>query len=258
MKSYNKKYVLVTGASRGIGKSTALLFAGNGWHVFLNCRNSLAELEKVKEEIEKMTLSASGTMSVSEGASCTIVAGDVGNPNDVRSMFETIYAICPRLDVLVNNAGTAHIGLLSDMNDEEWNRIISTNLSSVFYCCREAIGPMVSQKQGRIINVSSMWGVSGASCEAAYSASKSGVNGLTRALAKELAPSNIQVNAIACGVIDTVMNGQLDEEERRALEYDIPMGRFGTPDEAARLIYDLANAPTYLTGQVIGIDGGYL
>lgn len=117
---------------------------------------------------------------------------------------------------------------------------------------------MVSQKQGRIINVSSMWGVSGASCEAAYSASKSGVNGLTRALAKELAPSNIQVNAIACGVIDTVMNGQLDEEERRALEYDIPMGRFGTPDEAARLIYDLANAPSYLTGQVIGIDGGYL
>lgn len=258
MKSYNKKYVLVTGASRGIGKSTALLFAGNGWHVFLNCRNSLTELEKVKEEIEKMTLSATGTMSVSTDASCTIVAGDVGNPNDVRTMFEKIYEICPRLDVLVNNAGTAHIGLLSDMSDEEWNRIINTNLSSVFYCCREAIGPMVSQKQGRIINVSSMWGISGASCEAAYSASKSGVNGLTRALAKELAPSNIQVNAIACGVIDTVMNGQLDEEERRALEYDIPMGRFGTPDEAARLIYDLANAPTYLTGQVIGIDGGYL
>ena len=128
----------------------------------------------------------------------------------------------------------------------------------MFYCCRAAIPAMASEKRGRIINVSSMWGVSGASCEAAYSASKSGVNGLTRALAKELAPSNIQVNALAPGVIDTVMNGQLNEEERQNLAYEIPMGRFGSPDEVAKVIWDLANAPEYLTGQIIGIDGGYL
>lgn len=242
-----KKYVLVTGASRGIGRSTALLFAKNDYHVFLNCCRSAQKLETVKKEIDSM-----------KKGSCELVIGDVGNPEDVRKMFGIIGRQCKRLDVLVNNAGISHIGLLSDMSDDEWNSVIQTNLSSVFYCCRAAIPAMVAKKQGRIINVSSMWGISGASCEAAYSASKSGVNGLTRALAKELAPSNIQVNAVACGVIDTVMNGQLNEEERRSLEYDIPMGRFGAPDEAAKVIWDLANAPEYMTGQIIGVDGGYL
>lgn len=242
-----KKCILITGASRGIGLSAALLFARNDYHIFLNCRNSMAELEKVKMQIDSM-----------ETGSCEIVAGDVGCSEDVQRIFSRIEETYGRLDVLVNNAGIAHIGLLSDMSDEEWNTVMNTNLSSVFYCCRAAIPAMVSEKRGRIINVSSIWGVSGASCEAAYSASKSGVNGLTRALAKELAPSNIQVNAVACGVIDTVMNGQLDEEERQALEYDIPMGRFGSPDEIAKVIWDLANAPEYMTGQIIGVDGGYL
>ena len=144
------------------------------------------------------------------------------------------------------------------MSDGEWQRIMQTNLSSVFYCCRAAIPGMVAVKRGRIINVSSMWGVSGASCETAYSASKAGVGGLTRALAKELAPSSIQVNAVACGVVDTAMNGQLNEEEKQALAYDIPMGRFCTPGEIAKVIWDMANAPEYMTGQVIGVDGGYL
>lgn len=242
-----RKCVLVTGASRGIGRSTALFFAENGYHVFLNCCRSAHEIEKVNAEIDSAGM-----------GSCEIVMGDVGNPDDVRGMFERIGKTCGRLDVLVNNAGISHIGLLSKMSDGEWERVIQTNLSSVFYCCRAAIPGMVAEKRGRIINVSSMWGVSGASCEAAYSASKAGVCGLTRALAKELAPSNIQVNAIACGVIDTVMNGQLDEEERQALEYDIPAGRFGTPQEIARIIWDMANAPEYMTGQVIGVDGGYL
>lgn len=242
-----KKYALITGSSRGIGMSTALLFAENNYHVFLNCRNSADELERVKRMIDSM-----------KGGSCEIVMGDAANPGDVQRMFKKIEKSCRQLDVLVNNAGIAHIGLLSDMSNEEWDKVIQTNLSSVFYCCRAAIPAMVSEKRGRIINISSMWGVLGASCEAAYSASKSGVNGLTRALAKELAPSNIQVNAIACGVIDTVMNGQLDDEERKALEYEIPMGRFGSPDEVARVIWDLANAPEYMTGQVIGVDGGYL
>lgn len=242
-----KKCILITGASRGIGRSAALLFARNDYHIFLNCRNSIAELEKVKMQIDSM-----------KTGSCEIVTGDVGYSEDVRRIFSRIAQTYGRLDVLVNNAGIAHIGLLSDMSDEEWNNVMSTNLSSVFYCCRAAIPAMVSEKRGRIINVSSIWGVSGASCEAAYSASKSGVNGLTRALAKELAPSNIQVNAVACGVIDTIMNEQLDEGERQALEYDIPMGRFGSPDEIAKIIWDLANAPEYMTGQIIGVDGGYL
>lgn len=242
-----KRYVLVTGSSRGIGRSTALLFAENGFHVFLNCRRSAKEIAAVKEEIDSSGL-----------GSCEILMGDVGNPDEVRVMFKQIGQTCRRLDVLVNNAGISHIGLLSEMSDGEWQRIMQTNLSSVFYCCRAAIPGMVAVKRGRIINVSSMWGVSGASCETAYSASKAGVGGLTRALAKELAPSSIQVNAVACGVVDTAMNGQLNEEEKQALAYDIPMGRFCTPGEIAKVIWDMANAPEYMTGQVIGVDGGYL
>lgn len=241
-----EKYVLITGASRGIGKSTALLFAANGYHVFLNCKSSPDALSLVRQEI------------LSDSGSCDIIMGDVGNPLDVSSMFETIYHSCKYLDVLINNAGIAYTGLLSDMTDSEWEQIISTNLSSAFYCSRAAIPPMVARRQGRIINISSMWGVSGASCEAAYSAAKSGLNGLTRALAKELAPSNVQVNAIACGVIDTAMNSALSKEEREDLAYSIPAGRFGTQEEAASLIWTVAQCPDYMTGQIIGIDGGYL
>jgi 3-oxoacyl-[acyl-carrier protein] reductase len=240
------KHILVTGASRGIGKSIALFFASKGYHVFLNCKKSLEDLKNVESEI------------LNSNGSCTLVPGDVGNPDDVRAIFQTVYSICPRLDVLVNNAGIAHIGLLSDMSDAEWNHLISADLSSVFYCCREAIPPMTREQCGRIINISSMWGTVGASCEAAYSAAKSGIHGLTRALAKELAPSNVQVNAIACGVIDTVMNNQLDDEEKKALEDEIPAGRFGTTEEVAQLVWDLANGPAYMTGQIIGIDGGYI
>ncbi len=240
------KFVLVTGASRGIGKSTALFFASKGFYVFLNCHKSLSDLKAVQEEI------------ISLGGSCTMVPGDTGNPSDVREMFRQIYKRCSSLDLLVNNAGTAHIGLLSDMSDEEWDTVLRTNLYSAFYCSRAAIPPMVSKKSGKIINISSMWGTTGASCEAAYSAAKSGLHGLTRALAKELAPSNIQVNAIACGVIDTAMNSQLSPSERETLEYDIPAGRFGTPDETARLIWQIYESPSYMTGQIIGLDGGYI
>lgn len=243
----NKKTVLVTGASRGIGRAIALAFAENGYHVFLNCNHSLTELDKVRAEIE-----------ASPDGSCDMVVGDVGNPNAVHEMFKKIYKKCDSLDVLVNNAGIAHIGLLTDMSDKEWNRMIQTNLSSVFYCCRAAVPKMVSKKSGKIINISSMWGTSGASCEVAYSATKSGVHGLTKALAKELAPSNIQVNAIACGVIDTTMNQQLSDEEKLILKTEIPAGRFGTPEEVADMAVQLANSPDYLTGQIIGFDGGFI
>lgn len=242
-----EKNVLITGASRGIGRSTAILFAQNGYHVFLNCNKSVEELKQVQEEIEKHHPKA-----------VTLVPGNVGNPSDVRSIFGEIYSHCDSLDVLINNAGIAHIGLLMDLTDEEWQQIIDTNLSSVFYCCREAVPKMVSKKSGRIINISSMWGTVGASCEAAYSASKSGIHGLTRALAKELAPNGISVNAIACGVIDTVMNAQLDEAERQSLAEEIPAGRFCSPEEIAEVIWQTVNTPAYMTGQIIGVDGGYI
>lgn len=241
-----QKHVLITGASRGIGKSAALCFASRGYHVFINCTASLNKLKEVKELIDEK---GSGF--------CTLVPGNVGNPEDVRTIFHEIYQQCTHLDVLVNNAGISHIGLLMDMSDDEWTQVIQTNLSSVFYCCREAIPPMISRKAGRIVNISSMWGTRGGSCEAAYSASKAGIHGLTKALAKELAPSNIQVNAIAFGVIDTDMNGQLNKEERSMLEDEIPMGRFASAGEAAEMIWDVAHAPDYMTGQVIGFDGGF-
>ena len=243
----NKKTVLVTGASRGIGRAIALAFANAGYHVFLNCNHSITALDKVRAEIEALP-----------NGSCDMVIGDVGNSKAVDEMFRRIHKSCDALDVLVNNAGIAHIGLLADMSDKEWNRIIQTNLSSVFYCCRAAVPEMVSQKNGKIINISSMWGTSGASCEVAYSTTKAGIHGLTKSLAKELAPSNIQVNAIACGVIDTTMNDQLSEEEKLILKNEIPIGRFGTPEEVGEMAVQLAEAPTYLTGQIIGLDGGYL
>lgn len=239
--------VLITGASRGIGKSTALAFASHGFRVFLNCRSSLDDLDMVRRQIEDLY-----------HVECYLVPGDVGNPDAVRQIFQKIRGICGGVDVLINNAGISHVGLLRDLTDARWEAILSSNLSSVFYCCREAIPYMVSRQSGRIINVSSMWGASGASCEAAYSASKAGVEGLTRALAKELAPSSIPVNAVSPGVIDTSMNAIFSEEERRDLKEEIPMGRFGTPEETASLIYQVACAPLYLTGQVIRMDGGFL
>lgn len=242
-----RKAVLVTGASRGIGKEIALRFAAEGYHIFINANQSIEALENVKELIQ-----------TNHNINCTLVPGDVSNPSDVRQMFHKISDVTKGLDVLVNNAGIAYMGLLTDMTDEEWDKVIQTNLSSVFYCCREALPYMVSQKSGRIINISSMWGTVGASCEVAYSAAKSGIHGFTRALAKELAPSNIQVNALACGVVDTVMNDLLCEEDKLTLSEEIPAGRFASPKEVAELVWQTANAPTYMTGQIIGIDGGFI
>ena len=242
-----QKTIFITGASRGIGKSIALLFASRGYHTFLNCSSSVDELKKLRAYITEKYHTP-----------CTLVPGNVGNPDHVRAIYNKIYQECTHLDVLVNNAGISYINLLTDMTDEDWNRIIQTNLSSVFYCCRQAIPPMVSKRSGKIINISSMWGTAGASCEAAYSASKSGLHGLTKALAKELAPSGISVNAVACGVIDTDMNSRLNEEEKNMLCEEIPAGRFGTCEEVARTVLALAESPAYLTAQIIGIDGGFL
>lgn len=241
-----KKNVLITGASRGIGKSIALLFAEKGFRVFINCTRSVSDLEKVKAEIDHM-----------ENGECHLVVGDVGNPDNVSEMFQEIRRHCDGIDILINNAGISYIGLLTDMTNDEWSAMLQTNLSSAFYCAKEAIPYMVSKKSGKIIQISSIWGCVGASCEVAYSAAKSGLHGFTKALAKELAPSNIQVNAIACGAIDTVMNRQLSKDERLALEEEIPAGRFGLPEEVARLTFDIATGHNYMTGQIIGLDGGW-
>lgn len=241
-----RKTVLVTGASRGIGKAIAVKFAKKGYNVAISCVRSKERLLQTQKEIEGFQVS------------CLAYMGDMGDMACCQELFSRIKTSFGGVDVLVNNAGISYIGLLQDMSSQDWERILRVNLTSVFNCCKLAIPYMVRQKQGKIINISSVWGVTGASCEAAYSASKSGVHGLTRALAKELAPSNIQVNSIACGVIDTEMNARLDDEERSALAEEVPAGRFGEPDEAARLALMLADAPAYLTGQIIGLDGGFL
>ena len=241
-----KKTVLVTGSSRGIGQAVALKFASCGYHVVINCARSTERMEEVKKEVEAL------------GAECLAVQADVGNPDDCKRLFKEIESRFDHVDVLVNNAGISIIGLLQDLSFEDWNRILSANLSSVFHCAKLAIPGMIHNHSGKIINISSVWGIAGASCEVAYSACKGGINSFTKALAKELAPSNIQVNAIACGVIDTQMNACFSEEERAELADEIPAGRFGTPEETAHLAVQLATGNEYLTGQIITLDGGWL
>lgn len=241
-----KKTVLVTGSSRGIGRAIAMKFAEAGCNLVINCSSSRDRLLELEKEIE------------SQGARCLAVQADVGNREDCLRLFQEIHKVFGDVDVLVNNAGISQIGLLQDMEFSQWDQLLRTNLTSVFHCCKLAIPGMVKKQAGKIINISSVWGVCGASCEAAYSASKGGVNALTRALAKELAPSHIQVNAIACGAIDTKMNGFLAPEEKDGLLEEIPAGRMGSPGEVAELAFQLANAPDYLTGQIIQLDGGWI
>lgn len=233
---------LITGASRGIGLAIAEAFAQEGYNLVLTCNKSFpALLEKTAGLIEKYNIS------------CTSLQADMGCFADVEKVYRNI----PSLNVLVNNAGISHIGLLSDMTIEEWKRVMAVNLDALFYTSKLAIPLMLQNHAGKIINISSVWGNVGASMEVAYSASKGGVNSFTRALAKELAPSNIQVNAIACGVIDTPMNACFSEEELSALKSEIPADRTGTPEEVAKLVLQTSHAPSYMTGQIITIDGGW-
>ena len=238
--------VLITGASRGIGKAIAHRFAKEGYSLVINCSKSEEALLTLKNELEN-------EYQVPVLAS----VGNVGDYNYICKLFSDIKNTFGGVDVLVNNAGVSYIGLLTDMSPEEWQTVINTNLSSVFYTSKQAIPYMLSKQAGKIINISSVWGNIGASCEVAYSASKGGMNSFTKALAKELAPSNIQVNAIACGCIDTEMNHCFSEEERAALAEEVPAGRFGKTEEVAELVYSLAENHNYLTGQIITLDGGW-
>lgn len=237
----------ISGASHGIGKAIAHKLAAEGISLALNCKNS-------KEELHRLCRQLSGTY----GVTALPFVYDVGHYPSVCKMFEEIKQRFGGISLLINNAGISKIGLLADLTFEGWQEILGTNLSSVFYCCKMAVPGMVRNQAGKILNISSVWGEAGASCEAAYSATKGGVNALTKALAKELAPSNIQVNAISCGCIDTRMNACFSPQERAELEDGIPAGRFGTPEDVAGLAWDLLSGNDYLTGQIIRLDGGWI
>lgn len=241
-----RKTILITGSSRGIGKAIAVKYAKKGYNIVINCIKNKELLESVKKEIESYQVS------------CLAFVGDIGDYDTASQLFAQIKKHYGHLDILINNAGISHIGLLSDMTIDNWDKLINNNLTSVFNCCKLAIPDMVSQKNGKIVNISSVWGNVGASCEVAYSTTKGGINAFTKALAKELAPSNIQVNAIACGAIDTEMNHFLTDEELVSLVEEIPAGRLGTAEEVADFVYAITHKNQYLTGQVISLDGGWI
>lgn len=238
------KNVLITGASSGIGREIALKFAKNGYFVVAIGRTGLSSLQSLEKEI------------LQGGGKVYTKLCDVSNFQDICELFAELSDKSLSPDILINNAGISHIGLLQDMDYEEWQTVINTNLSSVFYCSKNAIPYMLSKKSGKIINISSMWGNVGASCEVAYSASKGGVNSFSKALAKELAPSGITVNAIAFGAVDTRMNSFLDSEEKKRLTDEIPVGRILSANEAAEIVYNISTMNDYITGQVITADGG--
>ena len=236
------KRILITGASRGIGKEIARTFAKEGYELYLICKNNLSAMQEVADELHNTY----GTRSY-------CYAADLSDSIMLSYFLETL----PDMDVIINNAGISHVGLLTDMTLAEWNHIFQTNLTSVFIICQKLLPAMIRRGQGKIINISSVWGNAGASMEVAYSATKGGLNSFTKALAKELAPSNIQVNAIACGLINTDMNSGFSEEDLHSIIEEIPADRIGHPQEAARLCCMLAEAPEYLTGQIITLDGGW-
>ena len=237
------KAVLVTGASGGIGRAAALELARRGWAVALQYRSHEAAALQTAAEIRN------------QGGTAQCYQADLTREDQVESLFAAAEGDFGFLEGLVNNAGTAWKGLFTDMTLGDWQGVLDADLTSVFLCCRRALPPMIRQKRGSIVNVSSMWGQVGASCEAAYSAAKAGVIGLTKALAKEEGPSGIRVNCLAPGVIATPMNGDLSPEDLDALREETPLERIGTPEETAQAIGFLLEHP-FVTGQVLGVNGG--
>ena len=240
----NRKVVFITGSAKGIGKGIATEFAKKGYIVILNCKNSVNRMMETAKELESYT-------------DVMTIQCDVSNYTEAKKAVDSIIEKYGKIDVLVNNAGISYIGLFNTMEPSQWQNVINNNLNTVLNCTHSVLQYMVSNHSGTIINISSMWGQLGASCEAVYSATKGAINSFTKALGKELAFSGIKVNAISCGAIDTEMNNFLSEEEREDLENEIPAGRFGTTEEVAKLaLYLASDDSNYINGQILSIDGG--
>lgn len=239
------KTVLITGASRGIGAATARLFAQKGWAVAVNYRNSREAAEELVSEIRK------------NGGTALAIPADVGDPEQVEALFRTAERELGQIEALVNNAGIAQQKLFTDLTDEDWDELFRVDVKGVFLCCRRALPAMIRRHRGVIVNISSMWGQVGASCEVHYSAAKAAVIGLTRALAKEVGPSGIRVNCIAPGVIQTEMNGNLTPETLEALKKETPLELLGDPADVAKAAWFLTSEDSaFITGQVLGVNGG--
>ncbi len=239
------KNVLITGASGGIGRALALAFAGKGYGVALHYHTGEKAALETAEQIRF------------QGGSAQVFQADVSREDQVEAMFQAAESRFGFLEVLVNNAGVDWKGLLTDMPLSDWDRVMGVNVTGAFLCCRRALPEMIRRKTGSIVNVSSMWGEVGASCEAAYSASKAALIGLTKALAKEEGPSGIRVNCVSPGLIDTPMNGDLAPEDLAALREETPLSRSGSPEETAQAVLFLAEHP-FITGQVLGVNGGFV
>ncbi|MBQ8655141.1 MAG: 3-oxoacyl-ACP reductase FabG [Clostridia bacterium] len=237
--------VLITGGSRGIGAACVRVFARAGWSVRFLYRSSEEKAFALTQEMR------------SQGYDVSARCCDVSDRAAIRQAVKDILRADHRIDALVNNAGTAHIGLFTDMTEQQWDELFAVNLKGVFHCTQAVLESMISEKQGCIVNVSSMWGEVGASCEAAYSAAKAAVIGLTKALAKEVGPSGVRINCVTPGVIATDMNAELTQEDLAALEDETPLMRIGQPEEVARAILFLCGEESsFITGQVLGVSGG--
>ena len=238
------KAVLVTGGSRGIGAEIVKMLAKENYSIVLNYNHSEKQAIQIQEELQK------------QGRQIAIFQADVSKREAVKKLIQFTINTFGTIDVLINNAGIAQEKLFTDITDDDWNTMLNTNLNSVFYCTQEALPEMIRKKEGCIINISSIWGITGSSCEVAYSTAKAGINGMTKALAKELGPSNIRVNAIAPGIIDTSMNEYLTKEEKQVIEQEIPLEKVGKTIDIARCVKWLIE-DEYTTGQIISINGGW-
>lgn len=235
---------LVTGASRGIGNAIARQLAADGFRVIVNYRASQKEAEALVSEL-----------NARYPVNCAALRADVSDRGQVEKMF----AIAGEIDVLVNNAGIAQQKLFTDITEQDWDRMFDVDVKGIFHCCQCALPYMIHQKRGKIINISSMWGQVGASCEVHYSAAKAAVIGLTKALAKEVGPSGIQVNCVAPGVIQTEMNARLDEDTISELKEETPLGVIGAAEDIAAAVSFLAGEKSgFITGQVLGVNGGMI
>ena len=241
----NKKVVIVTGASRGIGACIAEKLAENGYAVIANFNKSEKAAKELKNRLECKNINID------------IFKADLSIRDEVKNLIEFAVSKYKKIDCIINNAGIDQIKMFTDITEQDWDNMMNNNLKSVFYMCKETIPYMIKRKCGLILNISSIWGQIGASCESHYAVTKAGIDALTKSLAKELGPSNIRVNSIAPGIIDTDMNKNLTEQEKEDLRQEIPLQKIGKKDDVAKCV-DWLIEDEYVTGQVIGINGGWL